>query len=223
VTGAQLNSPSFASDSLKSYEVGLKAETADRTFSVDASAYYIDWSNIQIVGAVLGLTNLGNAGDAGIKGAELTLTARPDHRTTITGAFAYNDGRLTDADPTLGGRDGERLPNSPHFTAAVNADWVLAESDFKPTFGATLRYVSDRTASFDASLSAPQYHLPDYTTVDLRAGATFGRVNAQLFVRNLFDVRGQLSAFTAVAALGAPAQIAILQPRTVGLHLTTRF
>jgi outer membrane receptor protein involved in Fe transport len=223
VTGAQLNSPSFASDSLKSYEVGLKAETADRTFSVDASAYYIDWSNIQIVGAVLGLTNLGNAGDAGIKGAELTLTARPDHRTTITGAFAYNDGRLTDADPTLGGRDGERLPNSPHFTATVNADWVLVESDFKPTFGATLRYVSDRTASFDASLSAPQYHLPDYTSVDLRAGATFGRVNAQLFVHNLFDVRGQLSAFTAVAALGAPVQVSILQPRTVGLSLTTRF
>jgi outer membrane receptor protein involved in Fe transport len=223
VTGAQLNSPSFASDNLKSYEVGLKAETADRTFSVDASAYYIDWSNIQIVGAVLGLTNLTNAGGAGIKGAELVLTARPDRRTTITGAFAYNDGRLTDADPTLGGRDGERLPNSPHFTATVNADWVLTESNFKPTIGATLRYVSDRTASFDASVSAPQYHLPDYTSVDLRAGATFGRVGAQLFVRNLFDVRGQLSAFTAVAALGAPAQVSILQPRTVGLNLTTRF
>jgi hypothetical protein len=42
-------------------------------------------------------------------------------------------------------------------------------------------------------------------------------------VRNLFDKRGQLSAVTQLSALGGPAQIAILQPRTIGISATSRF
>ena len=39
----------FNADTLINYEVGLKAESADRKFSIDAAAFYIDWDNILIL------------------------------------------------------------------------------------------------------------------------------------------------------------------------------
>jgi outer membrane receptor protein involved in Fe transport len=212
--------PTFEADRLKSYEAGVKAETADRRFGVDLASYYIDWSNIQIIvtrGAFSGIDNA--PGGASVRGAELTLTSRPTNSFTVTGAFAYQDASMSQADPDLGADKGERLPNVPRFTAALSADYELPVASFQPTIGATLRYIDDRTASFDSPPAAPQYHMPDYVSVDLRAGFTFGRVNAQLYVRNLFDEIGQVSATT----LTGQPRVAILQPRTIGISATMQF
>jgi iron complex outermembrane recepter protein len=213
----------YKSDTLASYELGFRAETADRSFGLDLSAYFIDWKDIQLLTAVSGVTTYLNAGGAHIKGLELTLTARPSRDFSLTGAFAYNDGYVTDANAALGAADGERLPNTAHFTAAANADYRLASSPLHPSVGATLRYVSNRTASFDANAQLPQYRLPGYASVDLRAGLTAGPVDVQLYVHNLFDARGQLSAQTVLSGFGGPAQVTILRPRTFGLELSTRF
>lgn len=222
VTG-EPSPPTFDSDSLNSYELGIKAETADRSFGVDLSGYYIEWKDIQLLSPVAGVSNFANGPGAHIKGAELTLTARPAPEFVATGNFAYNDGYLTDDVPLLGARKGERLPNTPHFTAAVNFDYRGADSALKPAFGATLRFASDSKASFDASPALRQYDVPDYATVDLRAGLSFGPVDAQLYVQNLFDTRGQLAAQTILSQLGGPAQVLILRPRTFGLRLTSNF
>ena len=222
-TGLPTGPATFESDSLKSYEAGFKAETRDRSFAIDASAYRIDWSNIQIITARAGSTIIANAGRARIDGAELTMTARPSSTVTVSGAFAYQNARLAEADAALGGAKGERLPNVPRFTAAIHADYRLTGSPIRPALGATLRFVSDRRASFGGSASFPQYTLPDYATIDLRAGASFGPVDAQIFVRNLLDERGQLSAVTLLSLLGGPAQVAVLQPRTIGISASTRF
>lgn len=222
-TGRPTGPATFGSDTLDSYEAGLKAETADRSFGIDASVYHIDWSNIQIITARAGSTIIANAGSAKIDGAELSLTARPSPALTVTGAFAWQNARLAEAAADLGGARGERLPNVPRFTAALNLDYRIDGGRAAPGIGATLRFVSDRRASFDGSASFPQYKLPDYTTIDLRADATLGPVETRFFVRNLFDVRGQLSAVTLLSALGGPAQVSILQPRTIGISASTRF
>ncbi|MBO9376332.1 TonB-dependent receptor [Sphingomonas histidinilytica] len=222
-TGLRGAPDTYASDTLDSYEIGIKAETADRSFGIDLSAFYIDWKNIQLLSQVAGVSTYLNAGGAHIKGSELTLTARPSRRWLFSGAFAYNDGYVAEANAALGARKGERLPNTPHLTAALNADYRLVDSPLEPRLGATLRYVSDREASFDANPGVPQYHLPAYTSIDVRAGITVGPVDAQLYVRNLLDVRGQLSAQTILSSLGGPAQVTMLQPRTIGLKLTTGF
>ncbi|WP_404477470.1 TonB-dependent receptor [Novosphingobium sp. BL-52-GroH] len=222
-TGNLASPASFDSDSLDSYEGGIKAETADKTFGIDLSGYYIDWKDIQLLTAVQGVTTYVNGGDAHIKGAELTLTARPVAGFVATGAFAYNDGKLTAANAILGAAKGERLPNAPHFTASINVDYTVLDTDLKPSLGLSLRYVSDRTVSFDASASQPQYKLPDYAVLDLRAGLSFGRVDARVYVKNLLDTRAQLSGQTILSSLGGPAQVTILRPRTFGIDLSTRF
>jgi outer membrane receptor protein involved in Fe transport len=222
-TGAPAAPATFKSDSLDSYEAGIKAETADRSFGIDLSGYFISWKDIQLLTAVAGVTTYVNAGGAHIKGVELALTARPSPKLVATGAFSYNDGFITDNNAALGAVAGERLPNTPHVTAALNLDYRLGDSSLQPRLGATLRYVSDRTASFDANMALPQYRLPSYTSVDLRAGVTAGPVDVQFYVRNLFDVRGQLSVQTVLSSFGGPAHVTILQPRTIGLQLSTAF
>jgi len=119
------------------------------------------------------------------------------------------------------------LPDVPRVSAALNADYAIPLANFRPSVGATLRYVSDRWASFDNSQLYPQYHLPEYATVDLRSGVVFDVANDhplsfQLYVHNLLDKRGQLSAFGYYSAPGTTA-VTILQPRTIGINASTQF
>ena len=128
-------------------------------------------------------------------------------------------GHLKQAEPNLGASQGERLPNDPRFTAALNADYAFSSEGLKPTVGTTLRYVGEREASFDASTTYPQYRLPEYTTVDLRSSLMFGSVSTQFYVHNLSDERGQLS----IIFPQFGARVALIQPRTFGVNLSMKF
>ncbi len=210
----------FQADRLKSYEAGIKAETADQRFSIDASAYYIDWSNIQLLAIRDGFGIYVNApGGAKIGGAELALTAQPVDALTVTGVLAFQNAHMSRENVDLGAAKDERLPNVPRFTASLNADYVLSENALRPTIGGTLRYVGQRKASFEASTSFPQYRLPAYATVDLRGGVAIGGGDAQLFVYNLFDKRGQMSLL--LPQYGA--RVALVQPRTIGVRFSYSF
>ena len=221
-TGLPVGPPTFQADRLRSYEAGFKAQTDDQRFAMDVAAYYIDWNNIHIAVAKNSFSGIENAGGATVRGAELTLTARPVRDLTLTGAFAWQDAKLSQDAPDLGAQNGDNLPNVPRFTAAVSGDYTVPVAMWLPTVGATVKRVTERNASFDHSLAFAQYRLPAYTTVDLRAGKMFGAVNLMFYVHNLFDERGELSAFSAYSAPG-DTKVSILQPRTVGLTATTRF
>jgi iron complex outermembrane receptor protein len=203
--------PTFQADSLKSYEIGYKAETSDRRFGVDADIYYIDWSNPQIV-AIRGGTGfkVNAPGGATVKGSELTLTARPVASLALMGAFAYQNAYVDQANADLGAYAGQRIPNVPRFTAAIRADYAFEGLQTKPTIGATVQHVTDRTTGFGATAFSDSA----YTMVDLRAGLTFGSVVTQLYVRNLSNVLGQ--------NLGPP-KLSVIQPRTIGITATAHF
>ncbi|VXB62673.1 TonB-dependent receptor [Brevundimonas sp. G8] len=223
VTGNPLAPPTFDSDSLESYEAGYKASTADGRFSVDAGVYYIDWQDLQIVALRNGVGVVANASSAAIKGAELTVTARPTSALSLVAAASFLDAELDADSPDLGGLKGDTLPDSPNVTVALSADYGFSLGGYDADVGATVRYVDDRVSSFDLSAGTPQHALPDYTTVDLRAGIDLNGVRAQVYVRNLFDEFGELSATTSFSVAGGPIQITPLRPRTVGLTLTKRF
>jgi len=154
-----------------------------------------------------------------VDGTELSFTAHPVRELIATANFAYAHAYINEADAPLGAAKGERLPGSPRISAGVNADYTLPVTTLQPTIGTTVRYIGDRYASFDQSTSYPQYYLPEYTSVDLRAGLTLGSTKLQLYIHNLFDERGQLGLL--FPQFGA--RVAIMQPRTIGIAATTRF
>jgi outer membrane receptor protein involved in Fe transport len=219
-TGQPTAQPPFESDHLKSYEVGWKGEALDHRFGFDASAYYIDWSNLQVTTIVGGFAAITNAsGGATSYGSELTLSVRPMEDFTATGAFAYQHATMNEADPFLGAAKGERLPNTPEFSASISADYRISALRVAPTIGATVRYVDDRTVSFENSGSFPQYHLPAYTMFDLRGSVPIGKVDLQLYVHNVGNERAELG--NLFPSIGT--RIAIAQPRTIGLTATAHF
>lgn len=222
-TGAPLAPPQFAADRLKSYEGGFKSQTEDRRFSADADVYYEDWENMQVLAVRGGFGVRLNAPGASIRGAELTLAAEPVDGLRGAVALAYQDAKMKDADADIGASKGERLPDVPRYTTSMNVDYLLFQGGVQPTIGGTVRYVSDRDASFDNNKSDPQYPLPAYTSVDLRLAGTVGPVNLQFYVRNAFNELGELSAFTGYASLGGPAQVSLLQPRTFGVSAIVNF
>lgn len=214
-TGLPASAPTYKADRLKNYEVGLRAESADQRFGVDVAAYFIKWTDIQVVDLTSAFGGLTNGNGARLRGADLELRARPVDRVAINWAAAYQRAELDGAAPSVRGVDGERLPNVPQFTTALSADYQFALASRRAVVGASLRYIDDRKATFGTTA----HKLPAYTTADLRFGLELQRVSLNVYARNMFDERGQLSAYT----FSGSQNVAILQPRTIGITAMTQF
>jgi outer membrane receptor protein involved in Fe transport len=219
-TGETYAPADFKSDRLQSYEAGLKAESADRRLSADISAYYINWDDIQITASRnIFSVRVNAAGGATVRGLEAAFTARPVDGLDLSAALAYQDAEMSRDDADLHARAHERLPNIPRFTANLNADYTFV-GPYRPSIGATYSYMSDRNSGFDAGTGLlRQYELGKVTSLDLRAGMTFGKVNVQAYAKNVFDKRSQIAAYT---ALGLP-RVSVTPPRTIGVNVDTRF
>jgi outer membrane receptor protein involved in Fe transport len=236
----------FNSDTLVSYEIGLRTQTPDRSLSLDGSVYYIDWDDILILSTAnsaagpVGVNS--NGGRARVKGAELTGTFRPTRGLSVVANFAYVDAELRDDTVPpggglnlTGGLAGDQLPYTPKLSANISADyeWSLAQ-DVDAFVGGNVRLVGDQTAGFSAAYRAAfgsRIRIDGYQTVDLRAGVNFGRFTAQVFARNLFNEDGVVSAggfpFSVPAALGGNAtpliNVSTIRPRTLGVIVGASF
>jgi iron complex outermembrane recepter protein len=95
--GLAANPETYKSDSVWSYEVGSKSRLLNDRLVIYASAYDIEWSNIQ---RLISLANCGggfvtNLGNARSRGADLEIASRPIEGLTLGTSFAYTDARLT--------------------------------------------------------------------------------------------------------------------------------
>lgn len=226
--GAPPEIATYGSDSLISYELGLKAETVDRTFSIDITAFHIDWKDIQVFGQVNDFGVNFNGGKAKSDGVEFTTTLRPAQGLSFSLNGAWTNAKLKDDTPPLvGGLSGDRLPYTPEFSIGANADyeWELG-GDTTAYVGASVRSLSKQPAGYDLAFriaNGRQRYLPAYEVVDLRAGVDFGRYSIELYAKNLTDSEGKTS-------LEAPANIpfgaagtGVIRPRTIGATLTAGF
>lgn len=219
---------SYASDSLISYEFGIKAETANRRFAIDIAAFHIDWKDIQVFGQIENFGLNFNGGRAENNGAEFTATVRPTDGLNISFNGAYTDAKLKDDTPALvGGLSGDRLPFTPKFSIGANADYRWALSDRASAFlGGSIRSLSKQPAGFDlayVTANGRQRYLDAYEVVDMQAGVEFGRYAVELYAKNLTNSAGQTSfEEPGNVPLGA-AGAGIIRPRTFGISLTAGY
>ena len=234
----------FNSDTLVSYEAGLKAETSNRAFGIDLSGFYVDWDNILILssttvgGQVVGVN--GNGQKARTYGFEGTATLRPTAGFEVSANLAYTRANLrgdTVAPGGLnlsGGLNGDTLPFVPEWSGSVSADYRWSLGDVEAFAGGDVHLQDDQKGGFSASYRAAygrQLTLDGYATVNLRAGADIGNFTIQAYVRNLTDDRGLINAsgypFSVPAALGGTATPLIratsVRPRTIGAVVGVRF
>jgi len=232
--GAPPEVQSYDSDSLISYEAGIKAQTADGRFSVDAAAFHIDWKDIQLIATVSNFNVNTNGSRAKSDGFELTATARPVRGLSLSANAAYTNARLTEDLPPIGvtvsGFEGDQLPFTPKFSAALNGDysWPLSGS-IGATVGASLRHLSSQTASYDAAFRVANGHqrkLDAYQVVDVRAGLDFGKFQVDAYARNLFNSAGRTST-NGTTVFGpfllnpdGAMNTGVIRPRSIGISLT---
>jgi iron complex outermembrane recepter protein len=225
----------FHSDSVISYEAGIKTESSDHRFSLDADAFHIDWKNIQIFTVVSGFGVNANGKTAKSDGVELNAGFRPLPGLDLSVNGAYTNARLTaDTPPTVGGRNGDQLPFTPKFSAALNGDyhWQIAPAT-RAHVGASLRHLSGQTATFDSDFVASfgrQRHVRPYNVIDVFAGVDFGRFDLEAYVKNLGNSHGVTSVTGLTVFGGSPDTgfplfpagaigTGIIRPRTIGLSL----
>lgn len=216
-------SPTFQPDTLWTYEAGYKADLLDKRVSLSATVYDIEWKNIQQFGALEGINQVVNAGNARIKGFELASSLRPDRHWNFGLGFSYINARLTQGNAATGTQSGDPLPNSAKFSATLTGTYHFSLGPYASYVGIAQRFVGRRHAGFGNSSGRPDYPLPGYAVTDLQAGIDFGKASLSFYVRNLFDRRAVLAAGTALMPLGGPALVSVEQPRTIGAVLTVPF
>lgn len=211
--------PSVDADRMTNYEVGLKADFADRMLTVDAAFFWMDWTDIQVTRAFGGVSGGANGGKATSKGFEGSLALRPAPGLTISATGSYTDATLSEDVPDISGVKGDRLPAVPKFSGALRADYEFElGGGNKGSFGAGIRHAGNRLSLVESDPLVARAKA--YTSVDLNASVTLGdHWTVRAYARNLFDNKGEMARSTLADGLNRPSFLAIspLQPRTIGV------
>jgi outer membrane receptor protein involved in Fe transport len=229
--GAQ---PTFGSDKLTNYEIGLKSEFLDHRAMFNLSGFYIDWSNIQLSLSQAGATFLGNGGDAVSKGFELETALYPIEGLRLGFNAAYTDAKLTSLLPSAAVNNyllGYQLPNVPKWSGALTADYTFpVGNDWKGDIGGGVRYVGKKFANVISGspipgAALPNFILDDYMITDLSAGISNDRYSIRLFARNVTNEHPFTGGGVSTDIFNAPVEVIgdIMQPRTVGVSVDVSF
>ena len=215
--------PAFSPDKVVNYEAGLKGDFPVQRASFELSGFYVDWRDVQLqLRNPQGLTYIGNAGAASSAGFEAAGSWSPVSGLILAATAAYTDAHLTrDIPPGPSfGLSGDRLPFAPRFKGTASADYDFALAQGWTGFvGATLLYTGAQLGGFTPAAAVPRARLPDYTTVDLRAGVRSGRATLEVFVRNVGDEVGYNGYRALTGSSAGATAYSMIQPRVVGVSL----
>lgn len=206
--------PQFDSDSLWNYELGSRYISLGRTLQLDATLYWINWSDIQVTQTSPGgFTYTANAGQARNRGFELSATYLLIPALSVQGAVTYLNGVLLGAFDTSAGPvpAGSQLPGASRWQISDSLVYAPHVARLTPTLTLSHRYISSAPGEL---LPMPQEQ-GGYSLFDLRTGATLGRYGVFLYVDNIGSTRGVSEAMTSVRG---PIQF-LVAPRTVGITL----
>jgi outer membrane receptor protein involved in Fe transport len=211
----------FAPDTTTNYEVGIKTRSKDNLFSLDVSAFRIDWKNIQLLVQIGQFGVNINGASARSSGVELTAGLHPARGLSLFANGSYVDAHLTkDAPDQVGGKDGDPLPYSPKWQWSLGAEYEHPLSGSATARGGVnWHYTGKRFTDFDPG---GQHRLSSYGQIDAHAGVDFGRFSVDAFAHNLTDSRG-VTNVGFFGDLDGDLAAAIIRPRSFGLSLGVRY
>ena len=248
------NLPPYAPDFITNYEAGMKLSFMDNRVRFNAAAYRLDWDGIQLsfLGAN-GLTEIRNAGNARIHGAEFDLYVRPAVGFTINAGAAFNNAKLKNDFCTFAndsfncaipGPEGDdnallaesdtRLPLTARFKGNVRTRYEWPIGPNRAHVQLTTSYEGARRRDLRDVENAIYGNMAGYAQTDASTGLTFGRWKTELFVKNLFDKRGEISKSVQCnervcgdigndTARGGKVYTTVTRPRTLGIRLGRTF
>lgn len=221
----------FGSDSLDSYEVGVKSDWLGGALVANASAYYMDWAEIQVQDFAQNPDNptqffpfRANGGGADIFGAELDLAWTPTENLDLGLVASWTDAELSEDNPEpSSGMEGDPIPYTPDFTSTLSADYRMPVfgGNYSGRLGFDVSYVDDRNTELRPT-NPLNLELDSYTLVNVRAGVETDTWELMLTVDNLFDDDTVVDVFRILPGL-TPDGFIPLWPRQVTLTARTWF
>jgi outer membrane receptor protein involved in Fe transport len=224
--GLPPDTPSFyESDSLTSYEAGLKTGSSDGKFTLDIAAYFQDWEDIQLFAFINNFGVNTNGGTAESKGVEFTASIAPTDGLTLSLNGAYTSAELTqDTDPVVGGMNGDPLSYVPEWSFGLDGDyeWPVM-GDSMAYVGGNLGYTGERPAAFDdRAADGSIIEIDSYVTLNLRAGLIIDRWYVEVYGKNVTDELG-VNSITGSGIYPNAVGLGVIRPRTIGLTVGAKF
>lgn len=225
----------YKSDSVWSYEVGVKSRLMGDKVRIAASAFKIDWSNIQqSVGLLCAYSFVTNLSKATSKGADVQIDVQPVRGLNLSFSAAYTDAQYTE--PSLGGltsggsrtvivSEGDKLPVAPwQITASGEYSFDVGASS-----SAYVRGDYNYASSFQASPAPPSasynpfnYRSPSVQQLNARVGVRFNRTDVSLFVNNVTNST-DIQRRQTIRTSWFNTRDLPLRPRTIGLTASYRY
>ncbi len=232
----------FKTEYALSYEAGVKSSLFDRRLTLNAAAFYIDYTNrlfevgkVSSGGIFTYTTNVGSSRNYGFEleaaahlPADLTVTAGVGATEAIFGSAVFVDGNGNPVNAL-----GKTAPNTPAYQATLAVDWRHHLSD-ELLLGARVdsRFVGrsywDAAGCSALSPGCPyqghQYEQTAYQVVNAGVSLDVGKHwSAGAHLMNVFDVRYN-TFYVNGSEIGAPYNIAgINRPRQWLVNLNARF
>jgi len=220
----------IAPDTVWSYEIGSKNRLFDGRLTIDASAYRVDWKNIQssLILPNCNIPIVANLGDARSQGFDLQATARPVDGLTLGLSVGYADAKYTTSTVGAGGKiirsAGEPLPISP-WTIALSAQYETTIHDQDVYFRGDYQYASHDDAPLDLASAATDPTIPrapESNNLDLRAGIKLDKVDISLFATNVLDQHPEYGRYRDTTRSFNYRGVTV-RPRTVGVTAIYRY
>lgn len=215
----------FKDEVLTDYEAGIKSQLAGGRVRLNASAYYYDYSNIQVFNQ-FGPSTLTFNRDGRIYGSEIELAARVGRGLDLGLGVSLLHTKIDPIEVSniLTGSVtavSQELPNSPHATinALARKEWTVGPG--RLSMQASVAWTDGRKLNL---IDNPGTYEKSYALTDLRADyqSAGDRWEAALFVKNVTGKQYRTVATPFVNFTGSIIEI-YGPPRTFGGSIRVRF
>lgn len=244
--GAPRLAPQYGADFLTNYEAGLRSLWADGRLQVNLTAFFQEWDDFQV--EVVDPSNIPcaidptppcgqpwqkgvlNAGKASSDGVEIALEAIPTDGLTLRANATWLDSQIDSEVPGLDDvGPGSKLPFAPEFKGSLYAqynwgmNWFGSEEAF---IQYQFSHVGDSLNQVQAIVGGPtpQMLMQSYEVSNLKFGLVGPTWEANLFINNLSDERGQVyHDVTDFEPFFGRQRTSVIRPQEIGIRFYKRW
>jgi len=179
----------YGPDKLWTYEVGTKSRFLDNSLSVNAAAYYTDWSKIQqsVIIPICGGQFNSNVGNAEAYGVEGEIAYAP---LQVPGLTVRLSGNLQHAQITsltdipTPAHVGDHILFVPDYSFTIGADYdFTVMEDYDGFVRVDYEYTGPSRGSFTPA--DPNYNDPAYGVLNGSVGVKMDQMEVSLYAKNL--------------------------------------
>jgi outer membrane receptor protein involved in Fe transport len=118
---------------------------------------------------------------------------------------------------------GTRLPITPRFKVSGTARYSVPIGTVRAYVQGLVAHQSSASSDLRIAKAGALGRLQPYTSANLSIGGELSNYTFEVFVRNLWDERGQISRFQQCGSCDQRPYIVPIAPRTIGIRAGAKF